>query len=179
MFFKGLFKTLKNSPGLRPIGVLDLKYRSYSIIVLIPPPTPSRRASVPRMSIVNACRGPLGGPFFYHFFASILSSILDSFWFHFGVVLGSFWWSLGDPNRAKFDPKPIFFVDRFWLLFWVHLGSDLGPILCPFGRSIRPKFNPKSSLNRLAYENRSPTACCDFVGFSELLIRFKIALSGS
>ena len=104
---------------------------------------------------------------------------MDSFWIHFGVVLGSFWWPLGDPNRAKFDPKPIFFFDRFWLLFWVHFGSDLGPILCPFGRPIRPKFNPKSSLNRFAYETRSPTACCDFVGFCEPLIRFKTALSGS
>ena len=57
------------------------------------------------MSIVNACRGALGGPFFDHFFASILDSILDSSWVRFGLVLGASWDPFGSPNRIKLGQK--------------------------------------------------------------------------
>ena len=57
------------------------------------------------MSIAKAWRGALGRPFFDHFFASILDSILDSFWIGFGLVLGSFWSPFGSPNRIKLGSK--------------------------------------------------------------------------
>ena len=41
----------------------------------------------------------------HHFFASILDSILDSFWIRFGLVLGSFWTPFGHPNRVKLGLK--------------------------------------------------------------------------
>ena len=53
------------------------------------------------MSILNACHGALGGPFFDHFFASILDSILDSSWVRFGLVLGASW----DPFGVKLGQK--------------------------------------------------------------------------
>ena len=95
---------MRNSPGLRPSGVLDLGYGSF-VDSVDPPPYPPGGASGPRMSTFKACFGALGRPFFDHFFTSILSSILDSFWIRFGVVLGSFWTSFGSPNRAKLGPK--------------------------------------------------------------------------
>ena len=62
------------------------------------------------MSTLKACHGALGGPFFDHFFASILSSILDSFWVRFGLVLGAFWDPFGGPNRVKLGQKCV--LDR-------------------------------------------------------------------
>ena len=88
-----------NSPGVavaKPIGVLDLKYGPLDFGSRAdPPPTLPRRAPGPKSAIVRTTCGALGGPFFDHFFASILSSILDSFWVRFGLVLGSFWHPLG------------------------------------------------------------------------------------
>ena len=57
------------------------------------------------MSTPNASHGALGGPFFDHFFASILDSILDSSWVRFGLVLGAFWDPFGSLNRVKLDQK--------------------------------------------------------------------------
>ena len=37
--------------------------------------------------------------------ASMLNSILDSFWLHLGIVLGSFWCPFGSPNRIKLGQK--------------------------------------------------------------------------
>ena len=76
------------SPGLVPIGVLDLQPQVFGCSI-VPPPTPSQRASGPRMCTPNVCHGALGGPLCDHFFASILKSILDSFWVRLGLVLGS------------------------------------------------------------------------------------------
>ena len=78
----------------------------FWLIWLIPPYPPSGHLGL-RMSTANACHGALGGPFFAHFFESILKSILDSFWVRFGLVLGSFWPPFGGPNRVKLDTKCI------------------------------------------------------------------------
>ena len=59
------------------------------------------------MCILNVCHGALGGPFFDHFFASILDSILDSSWVRFGLVLGASWDPLGSPNRVKLGQKSV------------------------------------------------------------------------
>ena len=95
---------LKKFAGRKSSGVLDLKYGYFNPSIL-PPPTPSRRASGPRMCTANVCHGALGGPFFDHFFASILDSILDSSWVRFGLVLGTSWDPLGSPNRVKLGQK--------------------------------------------------------------------------
>ena len=71
-----------------PIGVLDLGEGSL-VDSIDPPPTPPDGHSGLRMSTLNAWHGALGGPFFYHFSASIFDSILDSLWVRFGLVLGS------------------------------------------------------------------------------------------
>ena len=83
--------------------MLDLKYGS--LVVYLIPPCPTRRASGPRMSTPNACQVALGRPYFDHFSASILSSILVSFWARLGVVLGSSWWPFAGPNQVKFRQK--------------------------------------------------------------------------
>ena len=70
-------------------------------------PYPPRRASGPKSVRAKAWHGALGGPFFDHFFASILDSILDSSWVRFGLVLGSFWHAFGSPNRVKLDTKSV------------------------------------------------------------------------
>ena len=61
----------------------------------------------------NAWHGALGGPFFDHFFASILGSILHSFWVRFGLVLGAFWDPFGSPNRVKLGQKCVLNRDVF------------------------------------------------------------------
>ena len=91
---------MKNSPGLWPIGVLDLKYGSFDPRIESPPNPPGGHSGLKSVR-VNACHGALGGPFFDRFFDSILSSILDSFWIRFGLVLGSSWPPFGCPNRVK------------------------------------------------------------------------------
>ena len=58
------------------------------------------------MIVRTGCEA-LGGPFFDHFFASILDSILDSFSMGFGLVLGSFLTPFGRPNRVKLDQKSV------------------------------------------------------------------------
>ena len=73
----------------------------FGLIWLIPPYPPSGHLG-PRMSTVN---GALGRPFFDHFFASILDSILDSSWVRFGLVLGAFWDPFGSPNPLKLSQK--------------------------------------------------------------------------
>ena len=45
--------------------------------------------------------GALDGPFFDHFFASILDSILDSFWARLGFLLAPFW----EPKSGQVGPK--------------------------------------------------------------------------
>ena len=90
-----------NSPGVavaKPMGVLDLQYGSLDVGLntpQTPPEGPQGRACPPSMSLT----APLGGSFCDHFIASILSSVLDSFWIRFGLVLGSFWDPFGTPNR--------------------------------------------------------------------------------
>ena len=108
----------------------------FRLIWLIPPYPPSGHL-VPRMSILNACHGALGGPFFDHFFASILNSILDAFWIRFELVLGSFWTSFGSPNRVKLDPKSIlkryffknvdFHADLRFPMFFCFFDPKMGP----------------------------------------------------
>jgi hypothetical protein len=92
--------------AFRPIGVLDLGYWSFGCLVDTPPYPPSGHLG-PRMCIPNACHGALGRPFFDHFFASILDSILDSSWVRFGLVLGASWDPLGSPNRVKLGQKSV------------------------------------------------------------------------
>ena len=57
------------------------------------------------MPTAKACHGALGGPFFDHFVALILDSILDSLFVRFGIVLGSFRDPFGSPNRVKLGQK--------------------------------------------------------------------------
>ena len=85
--------------------MLDLQYGSF--VDSVDPPYPPGGASGPKNVRAKAWRGALGGQFFDHFFVSILSSILDSFWIRFGVVLGSFWRPFGKPNRVKLGPKRV------------------------------------------------------------------------
>ena len=98
--------------GAKPTGVLDLQYWSRGCL-LDPPPTPPSGHLGPRMCTVKTRTGALGGPFFDHFFTSILSSILDSFWIRFGLVLGSSWPPFGRPNRVKLGPKCVFKLSLF------------------------------------------------------------------
>ena len=86
------------------------------VVWLISPYPPSGHLG-PRMSIAKTCHGALGRPLFDNLFASILSSILDSFCVRLGLVLGSFWRSIGSPNRAKLDQKLLLLLvlsDRFF-----------------------------------------------------------------
>ena len=87
--------------------MLDLGYIGLWVVYLIPPYPRSGHLG-PRMSILNACHGALGRPFFDHFFASILDSILDSSWVRFGLVLGASWDPFGSPNRVKLGQKCVF-----------------------------------------------------------------------
>ena len=64
------------------------------------------------MSIPNAWRGALGGPFFDHFFASILDSILDSFWVRFGLVLAAFGGVKSSQDRPKTRLETTFYQKR-------------------------------------------------------------------
>ena len=68
---------------------------------------PPRRAPGPKSVIARTTCGALEGPFFDHFFASILDSILDSSWVRFGLVLGAFWDPFGSPNPVKLGQKSI------------------------------------------------------------------------
>ena len=86
------------------MGMLDLEYGSL-VDYLIPPPTPPSGHLGPQSVRANACHGALGRPFFDHFFASILDSILDSSWDRFGLVLDAFWNPFGNPNWVKLGQK--------------------------------------------------------------------------
>ena len=115
--------------------MLDLKYGSLGSLVS---PYPSGHLG-PRMSTVKECHGALGGPFFDHFFVSILGSILVSFWIRFGLVLGSFWISFGSPNRVKLDPKSVlkryfFKNDNF------HADLRFPMFFCFFDPKMEPKI---------------------------------------
>ena len=80
-FCVGVYKRKEYSPGLRPIGVLDLGYGSL-VLVLIPPPIP------PVGTRGRACPPPMPGmePRAVHF--SII--VCFDFVFNFGLVLDPF-----------------------------------------------------------------------------------------
>ena len=99
------FEKALNSPGLRPSGVLDLGYGSFGCF-LDPPLPPQWASGAQKCDCQNYSWSP-GRSFFDHFFASILDSILDSFWVRFGLVLGSFWPPFGSPNRVKLGTQCI------------------------------------------------------------------------
>ena len=121
--------------------MLDLKY--WSLGCLVDPPNPPSGHLGPRMSTFNACHGALGGPLFDHFFASILSSILDSFWIRFGprlgLLLGPFW----VPKSGQVGPRsglasPFFRKCRF---FTKYVFSSAGTtFLTQDGPEDRPKI---------------------------------------
>ena len=92
----------------RPLGQWRARSQVlvFWLIWLIPPYPPSGHLG-PRMSTFNAWHGALGRPFFDHFLASILDSILDSSWVRFGLVLGASWDPFGRPNRVKLGQKSI------------------------------------------------------------------------
>ena len=108
----------------------------FGLIWLIPPYPPSGHLGLKSVR-VNACHGALGRPFFDHFFASILDSILDSSWVRFGLVLGASWDPFGSPNRVKLGQKCVlnrhlfkncdFHADLRFPRFWAPFDPKMGP----------------------------------------------------
>ena len=115
--------------------MLDLKYWSFGC--LVDPPLPPSGHPGPKCVKVKACHGALGGPFFDHFFASILDSILDSFWIRFGLVLDLFWIPFGSSNRVKLGQECVlsgnffenvdFHADLRFPMFFCFFDSRMGP----------------------------------------------------
>ena len=117
--------------------MLDLKYWSFGCLV-DPPYSPSGHLGLKSVR-VNASHGSLGCPFVDHFFASILDSILDSFWIGFGLVLGSFWTPFGSPNRVKLGSKCVLSRHFFEKLDF-HADLRFPRFLAFFEPKMRPKI---------------------------------------
>ena len=109
-----------------------------------PPPTPSRRASGSRMSTAKASCGALGGPFFDHFFALILNSILDSFWIRFGLVLVAFWEVKSGHVGTKMRLEALFFRKCRFSKKWCKTNG----FFHLFDPQTRSKIDPRSLQDR-------------------------------
>ena len=94
------------------------------------------------MSIANAWRGALGGPLFDHFFASILDSILDSFWIRFGLVLDLFWIPFGSSNRVKLGQECVL-SGNFFENADFHAGLRFSMFFCFFYLKMGPKIDSR------------------------------------
>ena len=105
-----------------------------------PPPTPSRRASGPPMSIPKPWHGFLGGPFCDFFSLRFWAS----FWIRFGFVLGSSWRPFGRSNRAKLGPECVL-KRSFFEKIDVHK-IIVKPMEKP--RLLTPRRGPRSTQDR-------------------------------
>ena len=126
----------KNSPGLRPCGVLDLQYWSFGC--LVGPPYPPSGHLGPRMSTVKACHGALGGSFFNLFIASIefdFGHTLDPCWARRGSLLAVFWVPKSDQVGTKMCLE---------VLFVVKCKFSCGPTYVICSMFLLPFFDPKT-----------------------------------
>ena len=112
------------------------------------------------MSTLKACHGALGGPFFDHFFASILDSILDSIWARLGLVLGSLWHLFGRPNRVESGLESIF--PRKHRFLGAFLACAYAFACGPGGRFFDPKTGPRSPQDRSKTGPRAIKKRCIF-----------------
>ena len=101
-----------NSPGLRPIGVLDLVFFWCWVLEvgMFTSPPPSQWALELRMLTLNGPRSTFE-PSFCRFFGV---TIFDLF---FDTILHRFWLPKWSQNGAKIDQKSDFFVDWRWKRF--------------------------------------------------------------
>ena len=107
---EGKLLVLKNSPGHRPIGVLDLKYGS--LVDSIDPPLPPRRAiwaaHVHRQCLVWSSGRSIFRSFFRFDFELNFGLVLGPSWARLGLLLTPFWEAKSGQVGPKMRLEPLF-----------------------------------------------------------------------